>query len=204
MTMKAWFAAIALLLAAPAFAAAQPEDIRAQGTVPHAAARAGFPERVGEFQRVRVLRYGEDDISANYDLRRGENFLRVSVYIYPAQPAPRAQRAAACEQHMTGVTDVIMRQYPGAEMTENGAAPALPGTEDGLRFRAVHHIRLALRTSEPEDMRSESRLYCYVDDDWLVKYRISSNIDFDVDALIEDFIRVGPWPGRGAGSIALR
>jgi hypothetical protein len=202
--MKAWFAAIALLLAAPAFAAAQPQDISAPGTVAHAAARAGFPERVGDFRRVHVLRYDEDDISANYDLRRGEDFIRISVYIYPAPPVPRAQHAALCEEHMAGVTDVIMRQYPGAEVTEIGAAAAIAGTEEGLRLRAVHRIRIPLRGPAPEETRTESRLYCYVEGDWLVKYRVSSNADFDVDSLIDDFIRIGPWPGRGAGGIALR
>ena len=202
--MKAWFAAIALSFAAPAIAAAQPQDISAPGTVAHPAAHAGFPEQVGPFRRVRVLRYGEGDISANYDLRQGDEFIRISVYIYPAPPASRAQRGAACEEHMAGVTNTIASQYPEAEMIESGAADALPGTEDGLRFRSVHRFRLALRGPEPEEMRSESRLYCYVGGDWLVKYRISSTIDFEVDALIDDFIRIGPWPGRGAGSIALR
>lgn len=202
--MKAWFAAIALSFAAPALAAAQPQDISQPGTVPHAAARAGFPEQVGEFRRVHVLRYGENDISANYDLRRGDDYIRISVYIYPAPRVPRAQRAAACEEHMTGVADAIFRQYPGAEMSEVGAAAAMPGTEAGLRLRTVHRIRLPLHGGEPEDTRSESRLYCYVETDWLVKYRISANADFDVDALIDEFIRIGPWPGRGAGAIALR
>ena len=204
--MKTWFVAIALLFAAPALAAAQPQDITRPGTVQHAGARAGFPEEVGEFRRSQVIRYGENDISANYDLRQGNDQIRLSIYIYPAPRVPRGQRMAACRQMMDGVSQAIFAQYPGAEMNEMGAAPVVPGTEPGLGLRTVHSIRISLRESEPEDARSESRLYCYVGGDWLVKYRVSSNagIDFDVGALIDAFVRDGPWPGRGAGSIALR
>ena len=204
--MKAWFAAIALLLAAPALAAAQPQEITRPGTVQHAAARAAFPEAVGEFRRAQVIRYGENDISANYDLRQGDDQVRLSVYIYPAPRVPRARRAEACRQMMDGVSQAIFQQYPGAAMNEMGAAPEVSGTEPGLGLRTVHSIRITLRGAEPEDARSESRLYCYVDDDWLVKYRVSSNdgSDLDVGALIDAFVRDGPWPGRGAGAIALR
>lgn len=201
--MKAWIAAIALLLAGPA--AAQPQDISAPGTVSHVAARAGFPERVGRFERGQVLRFAERDLGANYDYRSGEDFIRLSVYIYPAPAVSRGQRTSVCEQIMSGVSGAIVQQYDGARMNESGAAPALPGVEPGLGLRTVHSIRVNLRGG-PEDARSESRLYCFVGGDWLVKYRVSSNAGtgLDVGALIDDFIRDGPWPGRGAGAIALR
>ena len=200
--MKAWFAALALLLAMPALA--QPQDIDAPGTVPHAAARAGFPEQVGEFSRSHVLRYGRDDIGANYNLRRGDDFLRLSVYIYPAPRVPRRERAAACREVMAGIGREIDLLYPGAQRTESGEAAALQGTEPGLRLRSVHHLRMAIRGGTPEETRRESRLYCYVGGDWLVKYYASSNAAFDVGEAIEAFLRDSPWPGRGPGSIATR
>jgi hypothetical protein len=202
--MKAWFAAVAFLLATPAPAVAQPQDISAPGTVPHAAARAGFPEQVGAFRRSHVLRFGQDDISANYNLRRGDDFLRLSVYIYPAPPVRREQREAACREVMASVDDEIGQRYPDAERTESGAAAALPGTERGLRLRSVHRLQMALRGSALEEVRRESRLYCYVGGDWLVKYYASSNAGFDVEAAIEAFTRDSPWPGRGPGSMAMR
>jgi hypothetical protein len=201
--MKAWIVAAALaLLATPL--AAQPEDISAPGTVPHAAARAGFPEQVGAFRRSHVLRYGPDDISANYNLRVGENFLRLSVYIYPAPRVPREEREAACRYVMAGVGDEVSQLYPGAERTESGEAAALPGTEPGLRLRSVYRLRTTIRSGTPEETRRESRLYCYVGGDWLVKYYASSNADFDVEAAIEAFVRESPWPGRRFDQVALR
>lgn len=200
--MKFWITAIALLLAAPALA--QPQDISAPGTVPHTAARAGFPEQVGEFHRSHMLRYAENDLSGNYNLRRGEDFLRLSVYIYPAPRVPEAQRAAACREEMAAIDAQIRQTYKDAERLENGEAAALPGTVAGLRLRSLHRVPLALRSAEPEEVRRDSRLYCYVGGNWFVKYYSSSNASFDVAAAIDAFITAGPWPGRGAGSVAMR
>lgn len=199
--MKFWITAIALLFAAPAFA--QPQDISAPGTVPHAAARAGFPEQVGEFHRSHVLRYAENDLSGNYNLRRGDNFLRLSVYIYPAPHVPEAQRAAICRDQMAQIDADIRGAYKDVERLENGEAAALPGTEAGLRLRSLHRLQVALRTPEPEEVRRDSRLYCYVGGDWFVKFYASSNASFDVAAAIDAFIAIGPWPGRGPGSVVL-
>lgn len=202
--MKAWFAVVALLFAAPAPAAAQPQDITAPGPVQHAAARAVFPEMVGEMRRINVTRFSANDVSASYELRLGDDYMRASVYIYPAPPVPAARRVAACREHMTGVVDAVMRQYAGAREVENGEAEAVSGVGEGLGYRAVHDIDFPLRTRAPEPTRSESRLYCHVAGDWLVKYRVSANPGFDVTALIEELILSGPWPGRGPGSIAMR
>ena len=200
--MKAWLSAIALLFAAPA--AAQPQDISRPGWVAHPAAHAGFPEQVGDFRRAHVLRYGENDLSGNYDLRRGADFLRLSVYIYPAPRVPASERASVCSEIMAAIGNEISRTRSQAERVEAGDAPALPETEAGLRLRSVHRVRMALRSREEEAVRRESRLYCYVAGDWLVKYYASSNADFDVEDAIERFIRDGPWPNRGPASIALR
>jgi hypothetical protein len=150
------------------------------------------------------MRYGQDDISANYTLRRGDDFLRLSVYIYPAPPVPRERREAACRELMAAIGYEIGQRYPDAERIESGAAAALPGTEPGLRLRTVHRLQMALRSDTAEAVRRESRLYCYVGGDWLVKYYASSNAGFDVDGAIEAFTRDSPWPGRGPGSIAMR
>jgi hypothetical protein len=202
--MKSWFAALALLLAAPALAATQPQDISQPGTVPHVGARAGFPERVGDFERVHVLRYGENDLSGNYDLHRGSDFLRLSVYIYPAPRVPAAERAAACRETMSRIDADTARAYPDAEVRETREPAALAGTEPALRHRTLFRLSMRLNTPAPIQVRRENRLYCYVGGDWLVKFYASSNADFDVEAAIEAFIRDGPWPGRGVGAIALR
>lgn len=200
--MKAWIAAAALLFAAPL--AAQPQDVTAPGPVAHRDAGTSFPERVGALQRGQVILYGEGDLSANYDLERGADRLRLSVYIYPAPPVPRAQRAASCRMQMEVVAQSIAIQHGGATPIEQGAAPAAGGAEPDLGLRSVHRIRSAFLTQRNEELRSESILYCYVGGDWLVKYRATSTAGFETGAIIDEFIRLGPWPGRRPGEIALR
>ena len=62
----------------------------------------------------------------------------------------------------------------------------------------------AFLTQRDEELRSESILYCYVGGDWLVKYRATSSAGFETAAIIDEFIRLGPWPGRRPAEIALR
>jgi len=202
--MRIWLAVIALLFAAPALAVTQPRDITAPGTVPHSAARAGFPENVGALRRIGVTRFSEQDISGSYQLERDGDYVRISVYIYPAPPVRENQRVAACRAHMDGVVAAVARQHIGAELVENGVADPLPGVAEGLGLRSLHNVEFPLRGRALEPTQSESRLYCYVGGDWLVKYRISANPGFDVDDLVDELIRSGPWPGRGPGSIAMR
>jgi len=197
---------IAAALAALPLVSASAQDISAPGTVAHRAARTGFPERVGDFRRTHVLRYDQqgEDLSANYDLIRDDGRMRLSIYIYPAPAAEPAARTQACRAELDEVAQSITRQHGGAEQLESGEAPAVPGSAPGLRLRSVHRIRIALRNPKPEDVRSETRLFCYIDGGWQVKYRISSNADFEVGNAIDTFIRLGPWPGRQPGEVVLR
>jgi hypothetical protein len=105
---------------------------------------------------------------------------------------------------MSAIDEVIARQYAGSERTASGEAPDMPGTEAGLRLRSLYRFPMRFRGPQEEPVRSEARLYCYVEGNWQVKYRISSNADFDVEAAVDPFIRASPWPGRGPGAIVLR
>ncbi|HST36965.1 MAG TPA: hypothetical protein VLK25_10105 [Allosphingosinicella sp.] len=202
--MKAWIAAIALFAAAPL--AAQPQDITAPGTVPHRAAGTGFPESIGDFRRLGVVRYDAEgrDISANYQLVRDDGEIRASIYIYPGEPdGSAARRERACADHFEGVEAAIRQAYPGAARVEGGEAPARAGVPAGLAHRSVFRIEADIGRG-PEALASESRLYCFVAGSWLVKYRISAPASMDARAAIESFVRRGPWPGEAAGEIALR
>jgi hypothetical protein len=204
--MKAWFAAVALLLAAPL--AAQPQDITREGTVAHRAARTGFPETVGNFRRLAVTRYDSAglDLSANYQLIRPEGQVRATIYIYPAGGAPTAPSARAqfCREHFEGVEGSILQTYRNADrIDEAGPAPARGGVDPGLAYRSSFRFPADIgRGAEP--LVSEARLYCFVDGDWLVKYRISASAGMDARAAIESFVGLGPWPGQAPGEIALR
>jgi hypothetical protein len=64
-----------------------------------------------------------------------------------------------------------------------------------------HGAAFRFRTTfdEPDQaLQSAYRLYCYVGGTWLVKYRATSPEGFDGAQALEQFIRTGPWPGRGS------
>lgn len=188
---------IAVLFAVPPAAAVAQQDISAPGTVAHRAAGTGFPERIGAFARSTVSRYDAEglDISANYDLALSERQLRLSVYIYPAPRVAQAERGGVCSRHFNDVTAAIARQNGGATQLEAGAAPTVHDSEEGLGHHSVHRIRADIGGGV-QDLRSESYLYCFIGDRWLVKYRASSPLGVVEREQIEAFIRAGPWPGR--------
>lgn len=199
--MKPLLAIAAALLAAQPLSAQQ--SIEAPGPVAHAAAGTSFAERVGAFRRVNVTRYdsGGRDISANYDLVRSDGRVRASLYIYPVEPdgvslPADATRADICDGEYSSLKQAIERQYKGTALVEEGVAPPVAGVDPRYGHRSIHHFRGDIGGGV-EDLRSESRLYCFVGGDWLVKYRISSSAGVDARAEIETFIRTSAWPGRG-------
>ena len=196
----------AALLAAPLAPAAAQQSIEAPGTVAHAAAATGFPERVGEFRRTSVTRFDEAgrNIAAGYALARGDRRLVLTIYIYPAARLASAPgsgqaadiaRAQLCRAEFDGVQQVISRQYRDVSLIENGPAPAIAGVEPQLSHKSVHRLE-ARFGADVQQVRSETYLYCFVGGDWLVKYRATSHLDLDATSAVETFIRSGPWPGR--------
>ena len=200
MKLRLWIAA-ALLAACATPAAAQPRDIGRPGTVAHRAAGAHFPERIGELERQNVVQYDEagTNLSAMYELHRGGDHLRLSVYVYPAAAVAGADgaRASLCRTELDMVGQVIENQpqYRGARRIEDGAAPAIEGVDRALSLRTVHSFTSAFFGPEQE-LRSLTDLYCYVGGRWQVKYRATFTPGFDATSAIEQFIRSGPWPGR--------
>lgn len=202
--MKAMICIAALLTAAPSAAAAEPHSIDAPGTVAHAAAATGFPERIGEFRRARVVQYDEagEDIGASYNLASPEGRLLITVYVYPVPrggPAPvgTAARASLCQQEFDSTQQAMVTQHRDMSVVESGGADGLAGTEPQLSHRTVVRFQTPF-DDRVQEVRSEARLYCFVGDNWLVKYRASSPTAVDAAAAIEAFIRAGPWPGRVA------
>lgn len=186
-------------IALSAVTASAQVDISAPGTVVHSAAGARFPEQVGDFQRANVHQFDPDgiDLSASYVLARGEDRVIVTVYVYPAaRLGSDGSAAERCEREFEGVGDAIEAHHGDARLAEQGPAPAIAGVEPALGRRAVYRMTAPFN-GRPQPVRSEAYLYCFVDGDWLVKYRATSNEAFDASSDVEDFIRSGPWPGRG-------
>lgn len=190
-------ATFTLLTAAPA--AAQ-QEIRRPGPVPHEAASATFPTRVGEFRRTRVVQYdgAGHDMSAGYELQRPEGRLNVTVYIYPPRrESPAAERAAACRQEFEANSREIraIPIYRNVRGGPEGTAPPAAGVPADLSHRATFTFTTQFDGAE-RAIQSEYDLYCFVADRWLVKYRATAPAGFPVAEALATFIRTGPWPGR--------
>jgi hypothetical protein len=176
--------------------------ITESGPVPHAAASAVFPERVGEFRRTSVVAYDANklDMSAGYNLVTPQGRLTVTVYIYPVrEDAPAAQRAAACRREFdSNVREISSVQaYKDLKRDPPRPVPAVAGLSPDLSHGASFRLRATF--DQPDQaLQSVYRLYCYVGGRWLVKYRATSPDGFPAGPALEQFIRTGPWPGRGA------
>ena len=64
----------------------KPEIIKAEGSYAHTASGMTFPLRIGNFQRVTVLRYDVEglDMSAEYYLFTLSGAVDATVYVYPS------------------------------------------------------------------------------------------------------------------------
>ena len=198
----------ALILASASFAfraEAAPREIEADGPYLHRSANAVFPEKVGAFRRLSLHEYDENgrDVSASYDMATPEGRLVVTVYIYPAPAlsgrgdAKQVAGATMCEQHFAGVHQVIANNNGNARPIDQGRGLAVSDVPVELSHRYTYRFRARFDEREQE-VRSEAHLYCYVGGDWLVKYRATAPAAVDGQAEIADFIRRGPWPGRGS------
>ena len=180
---------------------AQPQDINSPGTVPHAAARAGFPDKLGS-SGARMSCAIARTTSAPTTICAALRFPALSVYIYPA---PRCR--AGSGQPPAGMVMVDRREidllYPGAQRTESGEAGRL------ARHRGRAPPPLGDRPAFGDAQRHARggaqgiAALCYVGGDWLVKYYASSNAAFRCRGGSKRSSATA-LAGRGPGAIAMR
>lgn len=179
--------------------AAAQRPVVAEGAYVHAAARAVFPLRVGEFHRTDIYQYDQagKDVSASYSLATPEGRLLITVYIYPAAAAAPAARAELCDQEFGAVNTAISSQHDNVPPVERGAGLRAEGIDRSLGHRSVYRFSSPF-DDRVQEIRSEAHLYCYAGGDWLVKYRVSAPVAVKTDKPVKRFIRDGPWPGRSS------
>jgi hypothetical protein len=195
-------ALVALSCAGPAMAV-QPGEITQAGPFTQAASGAVFPEQVGAFSRLSIRQYDKagDDVSATYNLSAPQGRLVITVYVYRAHSpegvsatSSAAAKAAYCNLMFDSARAPILEK-PGVREIGQGEAPRIGDLPPAHRKRALFTSRTRFDGAE-QDIRSGLDLYCFVEGDWLVKYRASSHAAFDGTTAIPDFIRTGPWPRR--------
>jgi hypothetical protein len=173
------------------------------GTYRHRFANAYFPVKVGEFRRADLHRYDDEgrDVSANYNLRTPTGRLLVTVYIYPSPPLSEgsggraSRREALCRQEFEEFRTYLSDQHGGAQPREDGRPIRVPEVNPGLSHRTVFQFD-SFFGDRVQPVRAEAHYYCFVQDKWQVKYRITAPVAVDDPDAVEHFIRTGPWPGR--------
>jgi hypothetical protein len=200
--LGAMLLALLLLAALPQVAWPQaPAVIAAYGDWVHPASGMTFPASIGAFERTKIHRYDARglDVSAGYYLGSAEGGVLLTAYVYPAAPVGAggnlaARRAAACREEFELRRQQVFDVYDGVQVVHRGDAPPKAGaTAAGFMGTFEYYEEFF---GSRQLLHSELYIYCYVADDWLVKYRITHPKAFDAARHIADFLGGLPWTLR--------
>lgn len=182
-------AALALMLCATPPALAQKEVQNPGDPWVHAATGTRFPAAIGAFKRNRIIEYSEDgrDASAGYQLDRGDQWLTVTLYVYPAIAD------WTCRQTFDDAKASIDR-YKGASVVREGLDPPPSGLGKSVAHYVQYQIPAGAIRENMGAVRSDAYLYCPPGDKWLVKYRATGSADFDFGDEVEELLRAIDWP----------
>lgn len=174
----------------------QPEKIEANGPYTHEHSNMNFPPKIAGFQRVSITKYDENgyDISVGYNFHHPSHPIIATVYVYPApsivsfgssSDVIATAKGRLCYNEFEGRKNEILNAHPvGNLILEKDVTILQSGT--------LYSGKMA--SFEYEDHRNQmvdSHLYifCYVNDDWTVKYRFTHPKNYDARNDIEFFIK---------------
>lgn len=187
-----------LAAAAAALAAAgvhaQATQVTDPGPFRHAGTNTIFPEAVGGFERVRVVRYDDpsgEDVGVSYRATVPEGTVIVTEYVYPVVAAKGAAPAKVCRDEFDGAGAAIKS---AVKLGESAPRPR-SGIGANLARRADYDLTLPI-DGTPTVFASELSVYCYVRGPWFVKYRITRPKSAAGAQAAERFMQASPWPGR--------
>ena len=185
-------AATAALSAAPALAQRQVAD--ASDPWVHAPTGTRFPATIEGFERGRVTEYSEDgrDASVGYTMRRGDEWVTVTLYVYPS---------IADWDCQTTFADVKrnIENHKGAQLVSEGLGPAPSGRGGPAAFHARYSLPAGAMGERVPAVRSDAYLYCPAGGEWLVKYRATWGAEGDFSKEVETLLRAIAWPKKLGG-----
>ena len=180
-----------------------PED-----TIEHGASGMQFPASIGEFTRVKMLRYndGGTDVSGGYNLYAANGrdcLVAATIYVYPAprlrsfgspQNVVDAARNTLFQNTYQKAKNEIIQYHPGAKvLSETPSQPPNQSAQTtGIHAQFSYMEDFAGKVCPVE---SHLYLYGYVNDYWLVKYRISLPEDTSNEARqkLDEFLKSIKW-----------
>ena len=180
-----------------------PDNHQVAASYIHKPSGMAFPQSVNDFQRVNITRYDKEglDVPVGYDLFDPLRAIAATVYVYPA---PRVVSIASPPDVVAKAKDIaakgeferrkqeILQAHSGAKLIQ----------EKDISLVQTGATRLGrMARFESEDVFANKRqavegqvyLFCYVNGDWVIKYRFSYPKSFDAAKDIDDFMRDLSW-----------
>jgi hypothetical protein len=182
------------LLAVAQPAAAQTEVADPPDPWIHAATGTAFPAAVAGFSRNRVIEYSQDgrDAGVNYALSHGDEWLIVSLYVYPAFAD------LDCEGTYEDARGTIAA-YSGAQLLGEARDPPPSGRGEAAAYHARFLLPAGAIRPDIQEARSDVYLYCPAGGQWLVKYRATGSAGADFAPDVEALLHAIAWPGNLGG-----
>jgi hypothetical protein len=179
-------------LAVPA--AAQEEVANPPDPWVHAATGTSFPAAVGTFRRGRVYEYSPDgrDASVGYSMRRGDDQVTVTLYVYPTIAELN------CRETYEDAKRSI-ENYAGVRLLSEVLEPPPSGRGAPVARQADYLIPAGAMRADIPELRSEIYLYCPAGNQWLVKSRASWDSDADFSDDVEALMHAIQWAGNLGG-----
>jgi len=164
-----------------------------------------FPESVGDFTRVNIIRYRPDgtDESGGYNRLETAHEINATLYVFPspsvtsfASPANviAGARARLCENLFASVQAEVISAHPDAELLETAEA-SLPQSRSA-GHKATYRVTNANFFGRRQLSRSEAYVFCYAGGKWTVEYRFDYPDDYDAAPAISNFMRDLAWTIR--------
>lgn len=163
-----------------------------------------YPESVGDFHRVNVVKYAPDgsDESVGYNLETPNSEIAMTVYFFRSPPltslgSPQSvideARAHLCAQQFGGIESEVTTAHTDARLLgEDTASLAQLGTTF-VGHKATYELTLPNFFGRRQTTHSEAYLFCYAGSEWTVEYRVDYPADSDSAAAIAAFMRDFRW-----------
>ncbi len=185
-----------------------PEVIQRKEVYTHTASGMKFPVRVGEFQRVTLFRYDlqERDVSAGYNLITSLCAIAATIYVYPppssvstgSPPGTLANtRATLSEAEFKTRKQEILNSHPGARLLQEENIKLLQGAKTYSGRMATFEFE-GIFGGQDNALLSNLYLFCYVEGEWIIKYRFTYPKNVDASKEIEGFMKSLKWSLKGS------
>jgi hypothetical protein len=205
MTWRRLLVGFALCFSIAGAAAQGLNVLRPTGPYTQTASGMIFPESVGDFTRVNVIRYRPDgtDESGGYNRLETAHEINATVDVFPSPPITSfaspanvidQARSRLCENLFASVQAEITTAHPDAELVET-AEVSLPQSRS-VGHKATYRLTNPNFFGRRQASRSEAHVFCYAGGKWTVEYRFDYPDDYDAAPAISNFMRDLAWTIR--------